>query len=113
MKLSVREMASKASSQGEKISASYIALIEEGHVKNVSPEKLRVIAKIYDLTFAELLALAQGRDPDENEITEERLYRINFGYEKMPPAKKKQLDPLIDLLEREYKRLMEEKEAEE
>lgn len=105
LNLSRREIVRRTANS---ISNSYVALIEDGAVKSVSNEKLSILAKAYDLTFAELLALSMGKKPDEKDIRSERIARINFGYDGLPPAKQKQLDPLIDLLEREYQRLMAE-----
>lgn len=90
------------------ISSGYVTLIETGQVKNVSPEKLETLAKVLQLTYAELSAAAVGAKPDKDAITHEKLARINFGYEGMPKDKRKKLEPLIDLLEREYERIMNE-----
>jgi transcriptional regulator with XRE-family HTH domain len=90
------------------ISSGYISLIETGQTQNVSPEKLSVLARVYQLTDSEVFAIASKTTPKGTDITEERLARINFGYKDMPEKKKRQLDPLIDLLERELRRLKKE-----
>jgi transcriptional regulator with XRE-family HTH domain len=112
LKLSTADVARLSKGGGNiGISAGYISLIENGQVTNVSPAKLQTLARIYQVTDAEIFGIASGRNAEANAITEERLSRINFGYSKMPAAKRKQLDSLIDLLERECKRLADDEKS--
>ena len=102
----------KISRRGGKkgISSGYISMIETGQVKNPSPEKLRALADGLSMTYAELSNLAVGMQPDREAISNEKLARINFGYEGMPKEQRKKLDPMIDLLESEFERILKEGE---
>lgn len=90
------------------ISAGYISMIESGEIRNPSPEKLRILADVYNITDIEIVSKALGFSPNPDVVLNEKLARIQFGYAGMPEEKKRKLEPLIDLLEREYMRLKDE-----
>lgn len=90
------------------VSASYITLLENAGINNPSLSKLQILAKVYGVTYAEIIAAHSGTEADSDWVANEKLAKINFGYKGMPKAKKEKLDPLIDMLEREYQRIMSE-----
>jgi transcriptional regulator with XRE-family HTH domain len=101
----------KISRRGGKkgISSGYISMIENGQVKNPSPEKLRALSDGLNMTYAELSNVAVGMQADREAVSDEKLARINFGYEGLSKKQKEKVDGLIELLEREIVRIKDEK----
>ena len=89
------------------ITQSYVNRIKNGEVKTPSAVKLTALAKGLSVTPSELFAMVSGMT-DAKQIANERLISINFAYEGMPKKKKQRADYVIDLLEREIRRISEE-----
>lgn len=90
------------------ISQSYAARIRNGHIANPSATKLKALAKGMGVPESELFAVARGVKSDQIEIVNDRLLSIAFEYEGMPKKKKQKADYMIEMLEREIKRINEE-----
>jgi len=95
---------------GRAISQSYAARIRNGHILNPSTTKLKALAKGLGVPESELFAAARGVNSEGEEISHERLQSIDFEYQGMPKKKKQKADYVIELLEREIKRIIEEPE---
>jgi transcriptional regulator with XRE-family HTH domain len=59
----------QARSQG-KISDAYVSKIENGEVKNVSPEKLRALAEGLGVSEEEIFRVARGLEPTPESLRE-------------------------------------------
>ncbi len=105
--LTTRQVAEKAC-----VSNAYISVLERGGRINPSRNTLKNLAHGYDIPETELYQIAFGFEVEPEKIVHEKLARIGFGYRGMPEPKKKKLDALIDLVEREMQRLKNEKEDE-
>lgn len=92
------------------ITQSHVHRIYNGEVKNVSTEKLKSLAKGLDVPEAELFAVARGASLQVGELVHGRLQSIDFAYDGMPKKKKERAGYLIELLEREIKRIESEPE---
>lgn len=88
--------------QGE-ITQSYVLRIKNGTAKNVSMDKLKVLAKGLGRPAAEVIAVAMGTPLKDDAHT--RLSTLEFTYEGLTPEKKEKADYLIELLEREIQRI--------
>lgn len=93
-----------------KITQSYVNRIKNGTDTNPSLPKLEGLATGMGRPFTEVLAAARGEEPHTDEITHERLASINFAYEGMPKKKRAKAEPLIEMLEREIRRIESEPE---
>lgn len=90
------------------ITQSYVNRIKNGEIATPSAAKLSALAKGLGVTPTELFSRVSGIAADPVRVANERLMAINFAYEGMPKKKKQRADQLIDLLEREIKRISEE-----
>ena len=90
------------------ISNGYVSQIENGYIKNVSPEKLKALARGLGVTEEEIFAISRGININGSKVVNERFAAMSFGYEGVPEEKKFRIDPLIDLLEQEIKKNQEE-----
>lgn len=87
------------------ITQSYVNRIKNGIVLNPSPQKLKFLALGLDIPESELFSVVRGVAADQGEISHERLASIDFAYDGLPKKKKQKADYVIDLLEREIKRI--------
>jgi transcriptional regulator with XRE-family HTH domain len=96
----------EANAAGE-IDSSYISRVENGHIKNVSPEKLKALARGLQVSEDEIFDRARNKkrigEEDRSEISR-RLIEAAHKFDAMPherrPQKEMQAEPLIDVLER-------------
>lgn len=90
------------------ITQSHVNRVQNGLVSNLSVQKVRALAKGLDVPEAELSAVARGESLHTGDMAHSRLAAIDFAYEGMPKKKKEKADYIIELLEREIKRITEE-----
>lgn len=91
---------------GRKISDAYVTQIENRRVKNVSPEKLKALAKGLGITEDEIFAVARGQAPEDSEkFKDSRFALLSLKFDKIPPDQRVNVEALIELLDRELDRL--------
>lgn len=105
---------------GNRISDSYVTRIENGYVKNVSPEKLKALAKGLGVSEDEIFDIARGKPLNEQSGTEEKdparktLEKLPLKFDRtipgLPPDKRVNVAALIELLDRELDRLNRERD---
>jgi transcriptional regulator with XRE-family HTH domain len=65
---------------GNQITDGYVSQIENGYIKNVSPEKLHALAKGLQVSDDEIFAVARGKSLEPSDIMEE-VNVLFFGWE--------------------------------
>lgn len=93
------------------ISQSYANRIKNGQIPTPSAAKLSALAKGLGVPESELLAAAGIGKPSQVDIAHERLAHIESIYQGMPKTKQEKADYLIEILEREIERLLNEAET--
>lgn len=81
------------------ISDGYISQIETGYIKNVSPEKLKALAKGLGISDEEIFASARGIEANKEIISNERFAMIAEGYSDLPEQARENLEPLLTAIE--------------
>lgn len=66
------------------ISDAYVTQIENGHVTNVSPEKLRALAKGLDINEDEIFAIARGKQITEAQQHDAEIERLIKHFREVP-----------------------------
>lgn len=77
-------------SNGE-IDGSYVNRVENGLIKNVSPEKLKALAKGLNVSEEEMFAVARGKSLEKSAAFDSEIYRILEGFEELSDADKAEL----------------------
>ena len=83
----------------KKISQSYINRVRKGLATNLSLNKLQILAAGLGRSEAEVIAAAYGSP------THDRLVGLNDAYTSLPGSKREIADRLIDMVEREFRRM--------
>lgn len=83
---------------GGKISGSYVNKIENEDV-NVTPPKLKALAKGLGVTEAEIFAIARGAEADEKAIAIERFAWLAEGYALLSTRERENIEPLLVAIE--------------
>lgn len=83
---------------GGNISGSYVNKIENENV-NVTPPKLKALAKGLGVTEAEIFAIARGAETDEKAIAYERFAWIAEGYALLSVRERENIEPLLSAIE--------------
>jgi transcriptional regulator with XRE-family HTH domain len=86
------------------IDGSYVSRIENGLVKNVTPEKLKALARGLRVPEDEIFAVARGKTLGEAEVFVSEIYALFEGFEQLPDTDKIQLMPTIKMLSMEIQR---------
>lgn len=93
---------------GFNITDGYVSQIENNAVKNVSPEKLKALAKGLGITEEEVFAAARGKTPNKNAVIDEKFELISLKFGELKGSNKAKAEVLIEVLERELERLSNE-----
>lgn len=93
---------------GKKITQSYVGRIKNGKIENPSPDKLKALAKGLGITEEEIFSVMRGKSPNSGLIANEQIESLTLKFEKLSSSKKIYAQALIDLLNREFDRLIEE-----
>jgi transcriptional regulator with XRE-family HTH domain len=88
-RLSLNEVARLS---GGQISNSYVSLIENGYILNVTPKKLRALARGLQVDVDEISAVAIGRSPQDPSLIERQLLGM---FRELP---QEQRDDFIEML---------------
>ena len=104
-KLSGYEIERRAKKQ---ISQSYFNRIKKGKIANPSPNKLKALAVGLGISEEELFAVVRGKSPDSLKVANEQLEDLISKFERLTLSKKLYAQALIDLLNREFERLLTE-----
>lgn len=86
----------------KKISQSYINRVRKGFATNLSLNKLQILAAGLGRSEAEVIAAAYGSP------THDRLAGLNAAYALLSSEKQETADRLIDMIERELRRMLDE-----
>jgi len=93
---------------GNRISDSYVTRIENGYVKNVSPEKLQALAKGLGVTEDEIFAVVRGKSLDEVESIDAEMMMLASRVKRLTPQQRRDFrvawqmaNDLLDKLEHE------------
>lgn len=86
------------------IDGSYVSRIENGQIKNVTPEKLSALAKGLQVPEDELFAVARGKHLSQVEISNAHLARLCKTFERLPDASKQELLPVVKMIADEVDR---------
>lgn len=87
------------------ITDGYVSRIENDGVKNVSPEKLSALAKGLGVTEEEVFAVARGKIPNKQLVTEERFELLRIKFSELQGSNKAKAEVLVETLERELNRM--------
>lgn len=93
---------------GFTITDGYVSRIENNGVKNVSPEKLTALAKGLGVTESEVFSIARGKTPNQNAVVDEKFELLSLKFGELNGERKAKAEVLIDVLERELERLVNE-----
>lgn len=98
--LSITEVEKKSRVGGAKgISNGYVSQIENNYITNVSPTKLKALAKGLGITEEEIFAAARGTSPKSINVAEERFTFIAHGYADLSDSEKESIEPLLSAIE--------------
>jgi transcriptional regulator with XRE-family HTH domain len=94
---------------GNRISDSYVTRIENGYVKNVSPEKLKALAKGLGVSEDEIFAVARGKSPaEEPDYKNWKFASLFDDAQKLTPEQMKEFEHLMEITRREVQRMLQE-----
>lgn len=97
-----------------RISDSYITRIENGYVKNVSPEKLKALAKGLGVSEDEVFAVARGKDPKGDPDFKKWKFAALFDEaEQLTPEQMAKFEILMEMARREVQRMLQEQAEQE
>jgi len=74
---------------GNRISDSYVTRIENGYVKNVSPEKLQALAKGLGVTEDEIFAIVRGKSLDDIESIDAEMMLFASRVKRLTPQQRR------------------------
>jgi transcriptional regulator with XRE-family HTH domain len=95
---------------GNKIASSYLHRIENGNVVNVSPLKLKALAKGLGVSEEEVFNIVRGIRPREVPILEdEEVALILTKYQKLSEEEKRELVEIFSFLEKEIDRRLQKR----
>jgi len=100
-KFSLSEVERNSNNQ---IDGSYVSRIENGLVKNVTPEKLQALAKGLQVPEEEIFAVARGKSLTEPESFDSEVAVLFAGYNELSDEDKKELLASIRLIANEVQR---------
>ncbi|HEX8287867.1 MAG TPA: helix-turn-helix transcriptional regulator [Pyrinomonadaceae bacterium] len=106
--LTARDVEEKS---GGNISHSYVNKIKNGDAKNPSPASLKALAKGLDEPEEIIFAIVRGVMPDEDEIERIEIEAMYKKRKNLSPAKKEAFRRLLDMVDRELDRMMDEETA--
>ncbi|MDQ3652676.1 MAG: helix-turn-helix domain-containing protein [Acidobacteriota bacterium] len=89
---------------GFTITDGYISQIENGYIRNVSPEKLRALAKGLGVSEEAIFAVARGKSLTEAEVFDSEIAVLFAGYNELSDEDKRELLPSIKLIASEVRR---------
>ena len=88
---------------GGQIAGSYVSRIENGYILNVTPKKLRALAKGLGVSEDEVFAIARGSSTDTLDMDVE-LAALLHKYRSLPKEHREELRVLINVIDREIDR---------
>ena len=91
------------------INQSYVVKLKNGDVTNLSVAKLEALAKGLDVTKEELFSIVHGGSPSSQNIVNEQFQNLSQIFENLPASKRLHAQILINMIEREFKILANEK----
>lgn len=86
---------------GGQIAGSYVSRIENGYILNVTPKKLRALAKGLGVSEDEVFVMARGSDALDMDV---ELASLLQKYEALPKEHRDELRILIKVIDREIDR---------
>lgn len=90
---------------GGDISDSYVAGITSGNVRNLTVEKLKALARGLGVPEDQLIAVASGiRPADEEEFRQSEFATLFAKYRYLPEHDKQELQVLLNVLDHELER---------
>jgi transcriptional regulator with XRE-family HTH domain len=89
---------------GGEIDSSYVSRIENGQVKNVTPEKLNALAKGLQVPPDEIFAVARGKSLTEAEAFDSEVYVLFTGFEELSDKDKAEMLASVRMLGNEIQR---------
>lgn len=78
------------------VSSGHLSMIEQGKVKAPSPRILHELAKVYDLSYVDLMKRAGYLPSNAPDSTSHRMFAFR-GTEKLTDEQRKRIQRLIDL----------------
>lgn len=104
-KLSSYEIERRSNNQ---INQSSVFRIKQGKVTNPSAPKLKALAQGLGVSEEEIFSVVRGKSPDSSNLANEQLENLIRKFEKLPATRRIYAQSLIDLLNREFERLLNE-----
>lgn len=95
---------------GGQLSQSYFNRLKNGSETNPSVPIIEALAKGIGRPFEELLAVVRGKDPNDDKLADERFVALHFTYKGIGKKKRERADQVLQMLERELKRIEAEPE---
>ncbi len=92
----------------KQINQSYVVKIKNNNITNVSPVKLKALAKGLGVSEEEIFSIIRGKLPDLSNLANEQLENLIRKFGQLPMSKRIYAQALIDLLNREFERLLNE-----
>jgi transcriptional regulator with XRE-family HTH domain len=94
---------------GNQIANSYVSRIENGIVKNVTPEKLKALAKGLQISEEEIFAVVRGKSPaDDPDYKNWKFASLFDDAQKLTPEQMKEFEHLMEITRREVQRMLQE-----
>lgn len=94
---------------GNQIANSYVSRIENGIVTNVTPEKLKALAKGLHISEEEIFAVVRGKTPsDDPDYKNWKFASLFDDAQKLTPEQMKQFETLMEVTRREVQRMLQE-----
>src|ERR1044071_1375520 len=94
---------------GNKIANSYVSRIENGIVTNVTPEKLKALAKGLQVSEEEIFAVVRGKSPADNPNFKKWKFAALFDEaEQLTPEQMAKFEILMEMARREVQRMLRE-----
>jgi transcriptional regulator with XRE-family HTH domain len=94
---------------GNQIANSYVSRIENGIVTNVTPEKLKALAKGLQVSEEEIFAVVRGKSPADNPNFKKWKFASLFDEaEQLTPEQMVRFEILMEMARREVQRMLQE-----
>ncbi len=107
--LTVADVSKASNRKGESISTSYINKIENEPNVNMSYPKIQALARGLGVTETEIISRISGIRQDSKGVDKEKFENLALKFSGIPSTKKERAQALLEMLDREFDRLANEK----
>ena len=98
-----------AASSGGLITHSTVSDVVNERVSNLSSQSISGLAKGLGVTESEIFSLVRGKLPNQKMVTNQQFENLSLKFSGIPSTKKERAQALLDMLDREFDRLANEK----